>query len=165
MITTEQFFGIAVMLGVLLWHAQDARVIAEQPLDDLRRDIVDMRVKLDTLERTGIELEHDPDLSRYEFEMRKHPAIVTAYNTVEHQTDSAPCIAADGSNICGSSECVVANNALALGTMIELEGFGDCVVRDRMNARYSAEYMDVSFDKDEPRAWAFGVQHLIYVVK
>lgn len=172
-VTTEQLLGGAVILGVLLWHAHDARVAAEQPLDDLRRQMVELQVQQhDLIEANGI-LENNPDLSKFEaeierqkYEARKQPAIVTAYNTVPGQTDASPCTPAmAGVNLCGAKKCYVAHNQLPLGTVIELERFGTCTVVDRLNARYNGTAkVDVSFDKDIPGARAFGVQHLTFVV-
>lgn len=64
---------------------------------------------------------------------------VTAYNSVPWQTDDTPCIGAQGTDICrlleqGENTC--AANFVPLGTMLEVEGLGTCMVRDRMNARY-----------------------------
>ena len=64
---------------------------------------------------------------------------VTAYNSVTWQTDATPCIGAQGTDICalleaGSNTC--AANFVPLGTVLDVEGLGTCVVRDRKNARY-----------------------------
>jgi|GEM_PF-1025241 len=64
---------------------------------------------------------------------------VTAYNSVPWQTDSTPCISADGSNICklrdqGDHSCAA---ALPFGTKINVPGFGVCTVRDRLAPRFS----------------------------
>lgn len=64
---------------------------------------------------------------------------VTAYNSVPWQTDSTPCISADGSNICqlreqGEQSCAA---ALPFGTKIHVPGFGVCTVRDRLATKYS----------------------------
>ncbi|MFA6406906.1 MAG: hypothetical protein WCW34_05330 [Patescibacteria group bacterium] len=64
---------------------------------------------------------------------------VTAYNSVPWQTDSTPCISADGSNICelkikGEESCAA---ALPFGTKINIPGFGVCTVRDRLAPRFS----------------------------
>lgn len=65
--------------------------------------------------------------------------VVTAYNSVPWQTDSTPCISADGSNICelknkGEESCAA---ALPFGTKINIPGFGVCTVRDRLAPRFS----------------------------
>jgi 3D (Asp-Asp-Asp) domain-containing protein len=65
---------------------------------------------------------------------------MTAYNSLEGQTDSTPCIAARGYNLCeANEENVVAANFLPIGAKVKIpELFGDreFTVVDRMNARY-----------------------------
>ncbi len=87
---------------------------------------------------------------------------VTAYNSVEWQTDSSPCIGAQGSDICehleaGSNTC--AANFVPLGTVLEVDGLGTCVVRDRMNARYFYR-VDWYMGEDVSAAKTFGIQYL-----
>ena len=64
----------------------------------------------------------------------------TAYNSLENQTDSSPCVTANGYNLCESDiEDTIAANFLPFGTKIRIpDYFGDrvFVVRDRMNVRY-----------------------------
>lgn len=66
---------------------------------------------------------------------------MTAYNSEAAQTDSTPCITANGFNVCNHGiEDTVAANFLPMGTKIRIPDlFGDRVftVRDRMNKRYS----------------------------
>jgi len=64
--------------------------------------------------------------------------IVTAYNSVPEQTDSTPCIAANGQDICnllerGDNTCAM---AAPFGTRVEIPGFGTCTVRDRLSSKY-----------------------------
>ncbi len=65
---------------------------------------------------------------------------MTAYNSLEAQTDSTPCIAASGYDLCeANEENVIAANFLPLGAKVKIpELFGDreFTVVDRMNARY-----------------------------
>lgn len=76
---------------------------------------------------------------------------VTAYNSVVWQTNDQPCIGAQGTNICDlyqAGENICAANFVPLGTLLEVEGLGTCVVRDRMNSRYHYRvdwymYMDI----------------------
>lgn len=84
---------------------------------------------------------------------------VTAYNSVPGQTDSTPCIGAQNTDICkylemGSNTC--AANFVPLGTEIYVEGLGTCVVRDRMNARYTYR-IDWYMGMDVASARSFGV--------
>ncbi|MDF1497136.1 MAG: hypothetical protein P1P90_03690 [Patescibacteria group bacterium] len=76
----------------------------------------------------------------------KRSATVTAYNSVPWQTDSTPCIAADGSDICklreqGEMSCA---SSLPFGTKINVPGFGVCTVRDRLHPRF-AHRIDLYF--------------------
>lgn len=87
---------------------------------------------------------------------------VTAYNSLERQTDTSPCIGAFGYDICklyqkGIQVC--ATNAFAKGTILEIQNFGKCLVADRMNGRYKNR-VDIFMDDDVARAKRFGKQHL-----
>ena len=90
---------------------------------------------------------------------------MTAYNSIEAQTDSSPCIGAGG-NVCEFKGCVVANNSLKLGTQVEIESIGICTVMDRLNARYNnqPDRFDYFMGLDIPGALTFGVQKLAYTV-
>ena len=65
---------------------------------------------------------------------------VTAYSSTPDQTDSTPCITANGFDLCDhNTENVVAANFLPFGSKIKMpDEFGEKVfmVQDRMNARY-----------------------------
>lgn len=87
---------------------------------------------------------------------------VVAYNSVPGQTDATPCISADGSDICtlyeqGEDTC--AANFVKLGSKLEVEGLGTCVVRDRMNARYP-NHVDWYMGDDVEAARNFGRRYL-----
>lgn len=71
---------------------------------------------------------------------------VTGYNTVPEQTDSTPCIAASGDNICGRNDVVACPRALPLGTEIEIDG-KRYVCLDRLAPKYDHR-IDISCDKD-----------------
>lgn len=103
---------------------------------------------------------HEPDLLTKRFEMasiqdfsfykpqtdvlpagaREMTVASTAYTSAVAQTDSTPCITADGYNVCAAAEeNVVAANFLPFGTKIMIpDVFGDRIftVHDRMNRRY-----------------------------
>lgn len=88
---------------------------------------------------------------------------VSAYNSLEAQTDSSPCVGADGTDLCKryqAGECIVASNAFKLGAKVDVQGFGTCTVADRMNKRFQNR-VDVFMDKDHSRAISFGVQRLM----
>jgi 3D (Asp-Asp-Asp) domain-containing protein len=64
---------------------------------------------------------------------------VTAYNSVKEQTDSTPCIAAYGDNICalekkGDHSCAA---AYPYGTKLTVPGKGTCTVRDVLAPKYA----------------------------
>jgi len=88
----------------------------------------------------------------------------TAYNAGDpYQTDDTPCIGSSGKNICnilatGTNVC--ASNEFAKGTVLEVEGLGQCVVLDRMSARYKNR-IDWAMEADEyDEAIAFGLKKL-----
>lgn len=87
---------------------------------------------------------------------------VTAYNVgIEAQTDNTPCTSANGENICealrlGYKRC--AANFVPFGTILNIEGYGQCLVTDRMNARYKYR-VDIAMNADEIQAArTFGVK-------
>ncbi len=170
---TEKLLGVAIILAVCWWHLHDANRPYLEKRDELARQVSELQVRASELEHSAA-LASNPDLSWYKnemerqaYEMRKQPAIVTAYNTVPEQTDATPCTPAmSGVNLCGAKKCYVAHNQLPLGTVIELERFGTCTVVDRLNERYNGTpKIDVSFDKDLNGARQFGVQNLNFVVQ
>ncbi len=88
--------------------------------------------------------------------------VVTAYSSTFDQTDSTPCLTANGFNLCeNNEENVVAANFLPFGSKIRIpEYFGDrvFVVQDRMNARYYYR-VDV-WMKTRESALNFGIRNL-----
>lgn len=87
---------------------------------------------------------------------------VTAYNVgVRRQTSNRPCLGAAGENLCrlvarGLKVC--AANFVDTETILNIEGYGECVVLDRMNRRF-AHRVDIAMRKDETdRALEFGIQ-------
>ncbi len=93
---------------------------------------------------------------------------MTAYNSEEGQTDSTPCITANGFNVCEHGiEDTVAANFLPFGTKVRIPDlFGDriFIVRDRMNARYTHRVDIWMLDKSD--ALQFGIKNTrIEVIK
>ncbi len=89
---------------------------------------------------------------------------VTAYNVGDpKQTHSRPCIGASGVNLCDLVERgvnVCAANFVPLGTRLYVDKFGECIVLDRMNARFR-NGVDLAMGKNEyHHAVKFGVQRL-----
>lgn len=78
---------------------------------------------------------------------------ITAYNSLPGQTDSTPCITANGFNVCSHGiEDTVAANFLYFGTKIKIPDiFGDRIftVRDRMNERYTNRVDIWMIDRDD----------------
>ncbi len=94
---------------------------------------------------------------------------VTAYNVgIPEQTSANPCIGASGKNLCRMVEAgrrVCAANFVALGTVLRIDNYGECVVLDRMHRRYSHR-VDIAMREDEiGEAVNFGVQKLLVTVK
>lgn len=94
---------------------------------------------------------------------------VTAYDVgVRDQTNNEPCIGAAGRNLCrlvarGLKIC--AANFVDLETILNIEGYGECVVLDRMNRRFTHR-VDIAMNMDEvERALEFGIQRRYVEVK
>ena len=80
----------------------------------------------------------------FHHDVRAH---VTGYNTIPGQTDSTPCIAASGANICGRRDAVACPRHIKLGTVVEIRG-ETYVCEDRLAKKYDARF-DISCDKDK----------------
>lgn len=90
---------------------------------------------------------------------------VSAYNVGDKiQCSGDPCVSASGEDVCravraGLKRC--AANFVPLGTVLRIEGWGECLVADRMNKRY-AEAVDIAMGPDEvARAVEFGRRNLL----
>ena len=87
--------------------------------------------------------------------------LLTAYTSEEAQTDSSPCITANGFDLCKQGiEDTLAINGVKFGTKVRIPDlFGDRVfiVRDRMNAKYSSNRGDIWMN-DKNDAIKFGAQ-------
>jgi 3D (Asp-Asp-Asp) domain-containing protein len=82
-------------------------------------------------------------------------ATVTAYNTVKAQTDSNPCEAASGDNICGRRDVVACPRRVPLGTWVKIKGkHYECL--DRTAKKHDGRF-DISFDKDIQAALNWGI--------
>ncbi|OGL66486.1 hypothetical protein A2856_02225 [Candidatus Uhrbacteria bacterium RIFCSPHIGHO2_01_FULL_63_20] len=89
---------------------------------------------------------------------------VTAYTSEVGQTDSTPCISADGSDICvkyAAGEKICATNDHPMHAKLHIEGYGECTVRDRMNKRYTGTgRVDIYLGRDTPAAFQWGARHV-----
>ena len=87
---------------------------------------------------------------------------VTAYNSLPGQTDSTPCITANGFDLCANNQQnVIAANFLKFGTKVRFPDFDpDTIytVQDRMNARYA--YRADIWMKTTVEARQFGLKTL-----
>src|SRR5690348_330771 len=77
---------------------------------------------------------------------RDMKAFVTGYNTVAGQTDSTPCIAASGADICGRRDAVACPRHIGLGTIVEIRGT-TYVCEDRLAKKFDSRF-DISCDKN-----------------
>lgn len=84
---------------------------------------------------------------------------VTAYTLRPEETDDTPCIGAYGDDLCEISKYVqvCASNEFERGTKLKV-GDEECVVMDRMNARFKNRIDLVKNNKTE--ALKFGKQNL-----
>ena len=74
-------------------------------------------------------------------------AHITGFNTVPAQTDSTPCTAASGANICGRHDAVACPQSIKLGTVVEIRG-ETYICEDRTARKYDGRF-DISCDKDK----------------
>ncbi len=102
-------------------------------------------------------------------EGRTFQATVTGYTSHAAQTDSTPCIAADGTDICkryAKGEKICATNDWKMGTQLTIEGLGTCTVADRMNKRYTGTgRIDWYFGMDIEAARKWGVRKMVVAIK
>ena len=112
--------------------------------------------------RTNDESRSTVNVRRYKTKSQKLRRI-SAYNVgAVKQSDSSPCKSANGENICLAVSLAYkrcAANFVYFGTMLEIKGYGRCMVTDRMNERYP-DSVDIAMSLDEKqRAKEFGVQY------
>ena len=116
-------------------------------------------------ECNNIKMNHTT-LIKKEIEITKISNIkrISAYNVgIVAQNDSTPCFGARGHNLCEMLEQginVCACNSLPLHTEIEIEGYGKCIILDRMNSRYQNGEVDIAMSEYEyDRAMEWGVKY------
>ncbi len=146
------FVLIAGVIELMQSQANEKKIFGEHA--------VALATKSDSREPAGVRAESNATGGKRE--KRWMVREVTAYNSVPEQTDSTPCISADGTDICKrykKGECIVASNAYPLNTRLRIETIGDCTVADRMHPRFGHR-VDVFMDKDVRAAKSFGVQKL-----
>jgi 3D (Asp-Asp-Asp) domain-containing protein len=87
---------------------------------------------------------------------------ISAYNLVESQCDNSPLIGVFGDNLMELMDQgirVCASNAFLRGTKLQIHGFGECVVMDRMNSKYK-NHVDICMRMDVEQALSFGRRNL-----
>lgn len=82
-------------------------------------------------------------------------AVVTAYNSVEAQTDSTPCIGAGG-YICGVEGVIACPRKYELGTQV-LINERPYICLDRLARKYDNRF-DIFFDQDIKGAKEWGIK-------
>ncbi len=106
------------------------------------------------------------NLPKINYRARKEVmAVVTAYNPVPAQTDSTPCLTANGTEICTEHKNIIAANWLPFGTKVQIpDYFGDKIfeVQDRMNERYSDRIDVLMYDLTEAKR--FGKRKLRIII-
>lgn len=98
-----------------------------------------------------------------------HKIIVTGYSSRSEETDDSPCISADGSNICelyAKGELICATNDFPMHSTLAIEGIGTCIIRDRMNRRYTGtNRVDWYYGFDTTSAVRHGVKLAYATIK
>ena len=93
----------------------------------------------------------------FDVETIKRSYWVSAYNTIEAQTDDSPCIAASGKDICGRTDVIACPLQYPFGTEIQiLDKIYIC--EDRIKNKVGK--IDISFDKDIAGANQWGRKYL-----
>ena len=126
-------------------------------IEDALSSVLNMSINRLSLKQNRLPKIKDKELKVFNYRY------ITAYNVgVVAQTDSTPCIGASGDDLCKLFEQginICAANFVRLGTNLEIEGFGTCVVLDRMNKRYTSR-VDILMGPDEiAKAKQFGLQY------
>lgn len=96
-----------------------------------------------------------------------HLTTVSAYTSREEETDSDPCTSANGANICdlyAQGTRICAANGYAFGTILHVDGLGDCVVMDRMARKYGKDHIDWYYGYDLHSALQWGRQKRMVTV-
>lgn len=147
-------FIIAVRYPSMLGLSKEKRIpppFKKMPAESMRSTQKDVRKQVATVVR-----------ARRTIPFSTNTVLVTAYSSTADQTDSSPCITANGFNVCKNNmENVIAANFLPFGARVRFpEMFGDreFVVHDRMHKRFSSR-VDI-WMKTRTAAKQFGVKRL-----
>jgi 3D (Asp-Asp-Asp) domain-containing protein len=141
---------IFLLILALIWQFAFPRITSlAATLDESAMETIEKEIILSAIEAMG-----DP--------IRIINVPVTAYNSLPGQTDSTPCITANGFDLCqNNQQNVVAANFLKFGTKVRFPDYDpDTIytVQDRMNARYA--YRADIWMQNHNQAIQFGIKNL-----
>ena len=113
----------------------------------------------------------EPLKSNVELHPVEDKTTFTGYSLSIDETDENPCMGAGNNNLCKLSkelknkgQIICASRDLPLDTIIYIEGFGECVIKDRMSKKYKGtNRVDILFGTKQ-EAINFGKQELKYVI-
>lgn len=133
-----QFTVLIVLIFALVFPFQIAAASIDEPI--ILPNLVIVSAE-DEINLSDANMTISLSVPRREYKViRTYHVDMTAYSSTIDQTDSTPCITANGFDLCKhNQEDVIAANFLPFGTKVRFpELFGDRVftVQDRMNARY-----------------------------
>ena len=96
----------------------------------------------------------------------KDKTTFTAYTLSVDETDENPCIGAGNNNLCELKKemRICASRDLPLDTVIYIDGFGECVIKDRLNKRYKGTNRVDILMETKQEAIQFGKRQLKYIV-
>lgn len=153
---------LAFLLNMTFPQAVQAQeTFSVLPQDDVL--VLKNDVPVDLLTSRFINSPTKADLVKDEVQVARTMRVTaTAYSSTPDQTDSTPCLTANGFNVCKhGKEEVIAANFLKFGTKVRMPDlYGDKIftVQDRMNPRYNAR---IDFWKtSRASAKQFGVKHV-----
>jgi len=184
----KPFLIITVCYGLFMaiigsYTLRNTRDINELKLRELRKQEIDLKAEFlqkrileNEVKDEYIELRNENITPEVKPEVKPEPnklnsviREVTAYNAGDiNQCWGDPCESANGENIClalelGYKRC--AANFVPFGTILHIEHYGDCMVTDRMNSRYTNR-VDIAMKLSEyERAKKFGLQKLLVTIK
>jgi 3D (Asp-Asp-Asp) domain-containing protein len=157
-ITLAMLILLPIINIILVWNGIDKKTGHPEMMDI---PVEKKSLQSIAVAKNNVEL---PQLKKMAFSSRRveeRIVSMSAYTSRVQETDSTPCISADGTNICKYNGCVVASNDYPFDTVIIVEGFGECMVKDRMSSRYTGTgNMDLYFGKDLEGALEFGRKNL-----
>ena len=90
----------------------------------------------------------------------------TAYTLSIEENDLSPCIGSGNNNLCELRKemKICASRDLPLDTVIYIDGFGECVIKDRLNKKYKGTNRIDILMETKNEAIKFGKRELSYVV-